>query len=733
MADEGNRRRNHGLRMLLAGAGEGLLVIGADAVVRLMNETAEEMFGVKRAEAVGSEVEVLGSREIAGSVRKGLEAGKGGRARSVRTEVGSRHLTCMVRPFEGVPVEGDEGDEAEDGVAITIRDDTELVECRERAEAVLASTGDGLIVLDADGTVGYANPAAVSMLGAKVKRAVGRQVPFATLLGEEGEDPTEAARCGERTVREIVVEKPEHRVIEVRTNPVKGRHDEYLGCAISLHDVTAEREIAQMKNEFVSTVSHELRTPLTSIKGYVDLILDGEAGEINEIQQEFLSIVQENSDRLVALINDMLDISRIESGRIRLKREPLQLVDVALGAVETFRTLAEGAGIELVVKLPEDLPKAAGDRDRIGQVMMNLISNAIKYSPGGGTVTVRVRKDRDRIITSVTDTGIGISKKDQKKLFSKFYRVDSSLTREIGGTGLGLSICKSIVELQGGRIWARSEEGEGSTFSFALPIAPAELIRTPYLQGPLEGGGTVLVVDRSPEVADLVEKYLRKRGYEVIKAYSGAEAMRQAREHRPDVITLDVILDDVDGFDLLGRLKDDESTADIPVVVLSIVCDEGKSCRLGAAEYLEKPIQSDRLVQVVNSLVGKVSSPLALIVDDDRAIVDVLAKTLRGKGFAVQCAYDGAEAMQAVKAQKPDVMLLDLKMPVKDGYQVIQEVKSAEETRGIPIVVMTAHRIDRERIDILAQASEQIHKPFDAAAIAERVEEVLTKRAEGAA
>ena len=722
MTEQDNRRKLNGLRALLASAGEGLLVVDADGKVRLMNETAEDMLGLTRCAVVGKDVEAIGHPDVAAAVRKAFGAKKAGSVKSLHMEIESRRYTCKVTAFVGPPCEGDKVD---GGAVISIRDDTECEEQRESFEAILASTGDGLIVFDPDDVVTYVNPSAIKMVGAKLKKALGRNVPFAELFGDDGEDPSEAARNGERTVREVLVEKPEHRVMEVRTSPVLDRRGGYLGCAVSLHDVTEEREIMQMKNEFVSTVSHELRTPLTSIKGYVDLIVDGEAGEINEIQAEFLGIVQENSDRLVALINDMLDISRIESGRIHLKREPLDMADVVLGAIDTFRTVAEQSDIELTAKLPEELPRAAGDRDRVGQVVMNVISNAIKYSPGGGSVTVKVRKDRDRVITSVTDTGIGISKKDQKKLFSKFYRVDSSLTREIGGTGLGLSICKSIVELLGGKIWVRSEDGKGSTFSFSLPMAPAELVRTPYLQGPLPGGGRVLVVDRDPDIANLIETYLEKRGYEVLKAHTGKEALELARLERPDAITLDVILDDIDGFEMLHRLKDDEATAGIPVVVLSIVCDEGKSCRLGASDYLEKPIQPDRLSQVLGSIVGKTKSPVALVVDDDRDIVEVLAKTLRRKGFAVQCAFDGAEAMQAVRQKKPDVMLLDLKMPVMDGYQVIQAVKSDPKMRDVPIVVMTAHHIDEARIEILHLANEQILKPFSPESIADRVEEVL--------
>jgi CheY-like chemotaxis protein len=258
------------------------------------------------------------------------------------------------------------------------------------------------------------------------------------------------------------------------------------------------------------------------------------------------------------------------------------------------------------------------DRDRVGQVLMNFVSNALKYSPNGGDVVISARHVGSFVNVSVQDHGMGITREDQKQLFTKFYRIDNALTREIGGTGLGLSICKSIIELHGGKVGVRSKMGEGSTFTFSLPVAPRELVRTPYLQGPAAVGGKILVVDRDPEVADLIETYLVKRGYEVIQAHSAAEALDKAVKERPLVITLDVILDSGDGFELLQALKDQPETAAIPVVVLSIVCDEGKSCRLGAADYLEKPIDQTRLLRIIDSFVGSAKSPVALVVDDDR-------------------------------------------------------------------------------------------------------------------
>jgi len=703
------------IRALMATTTEGLIAIGPDGDVRVFNETAEEMLGLHRSQVAGKLYTSLKQPKVEAAIERLLRPKSRKDPHAIRLQLGERVIAATVAPYAC---------SGRRAAVVTLRDDTALEAYRKRAEAILASTGDGLVVFDPDDIVTYVNPAATSLAGLKPAKLLGKRTPLWQMLAMKAEDAFSPGADGSQ-VREVHIEAPEHRIMDVRTDPVLDDQGGYLGYVATLHDVTAEREIGQMKNEFVSTVSHELRTPLTSIKGYIDLILDGEAGEINEIQREFLSIVKQNSDRLVELINDMLDISRIESGRIHLKIQPLDMCDLIAGAVDTFQAVSEQSGHKLIPKAPAGLPKAAGDRDRVGQVLMNFISNAIKYSPEGGSVTVKARQDGEFVTVDITDQGIGISKEDQAQLFTKFYRVDSSLTREIGGTGLGLSICKSIIELLGGKVGVKSAAGKGSTFWFSLPVAPKHLVRTPGVEGPSMGGGTVLVVDRDPEIANLVETYLLKQGYDVVQAHNAEEALALAIEVHPRVITLDVMLGDGDGFDLLQKLKDTPETTNIPVLVLSIVCDEGRSCRLGAADYLEKPIDKNRLTTIIDDLVGSVAAPVVLVVDDDRNIVDLLCRNLKTKGFSVAGAYDGAEAMAAIRKKHPDLILLDLQMPVMDGYQVIEKVKTDPATKDIPIVVMTAHQIDRSRIDILGLAQQKLDKPFSPEELARRVEALL--------
>jgi len=714
------RRQNARMRAFLGASQEGFVVIDAEDHIRILNEAAASLLGVERIAVMDTPVSTLDCPDLETALADARFNGPWDSSTAVITARG-RLLGCTLVPFEDAECD------ARECVAVVVRDGARSMGDLERAEAILDATGDGMLVFSPDGKLTYFNPAARDIVGPRIDDHVDTQVTLAEILGTEPLLPEGAESTG--AAWEATLSEPERRIVQVRTSSVLDSEGAPIGTVSNIRDITAEREMAMMKNEFVSTVSHELRTPLTSIKGYVDLIVDGEAGEINEIQREFLEIVQENSDRLVSLINDMLDISRIESGRIHLKVEPIEITDLIAGAAETFKTMADQSSVELVTSVAEDLPRAAGDRDRVGQVLMNLVSNAIKYSPGGGTATITARRDGDNVVVEVSDTGIGIKPEDQAGLFSKFYRVDSSLTRDIGGTGLGLSICKSIVELLGGKIWAKSEFGEGSAFAFSLPVAPPDLVRTPAVEGPDTAAGTVLVVDRDPDVASLIETYLVKRGYDVLTAHSAQAATQLAAQHRPRAITLDVMLDDADGFDLLQQLKSHPDTSDIPVLVLSVVCDEGKSMRLGAANYLEKPVNQKRLVDVIDGLVGSVASPLVLVVDDDRDIVGSISRVLKARGFAVMPAYDGKEAMAAVRRKRPHLMLLDLRMPEMDGYQVIQEIKTDHELSDIPIVVMTAHRIDHSRMGIIDMAAEQVPKPFSAEEIVERVESLLAEEA----
>ncbi|MFL5733701.1 MAG: ATP-binding protein [Chloroflexia bacterium] len=423
---------------------------------------------------------------------------------------------------------------------------------------------------------------------------------------------------------------PEERELSLYSAPVHTAGKRFIGRLYVFRDVTKERAADRAKSEFVSMVSHELRTPLTSIKGYVDLILDGDAGEISEDQQDFLGIVKNNTDRLVDLINDLLDVSRIEQGRIDLNREPVDIGGSIQSVATSMKPLLEEKNQQLTLDVPPELPPVLADPARVTQILSNLLSNAYKYTPSGGHITIAAYAEPGRVCVSVQDTGIGLTKEEQGKLFTRFFRARNSTTQEVGGTGLGLTITKSLVKLHGGEMTVASAPGAGATFSFTLPLPPvpeeaaqeAEESHLSSGQRPeasgqslpttratdhsapdLAGAGKkLLVVDDEPDIANLIRRYLEKAGYHVEIARTANEAYRFARELHPDLITLDISLPDADGFSVLEWLKNDPSTAQIPVVVLSVVDDSARGMLLGAVDYLRKPIEEDALVERVGAI-----------------------------------------------------------------------------------------------------------------------------------
>jgi CheY-like chemotaxis protein/two-component sensor histidine kinase len=320
----------------------------------------------------------------------------------------------------------------------------------------------------------------------------------------------------------------------------------------------------------------------------VDLLIAGEVGGVTPEQQEFLDIVKTNVDRLVELINDLLDISRIEAGRIELKRKALDINHLIQQVANTLRPQIRAKQQQLTLDLADDTPPVWGDRDRVIQVLTNLFSNASKYTPAGGSITVAARNLGERVRVDVQDTGIGLAPEDQAQLFTKFFRAKDRVTQEVGGTGLGLSITRSLVEMHGGEISVKSAPGKGSTFSFTLPLTQqaVEKEETPTAQP----GKRILVVDDEPDIANLIRRYLEHVGYRVLIAHNGGDALRLAQSERPDLITLDIILPDSDGFTVLEWLKGNPETRAIPVILLSIMLDEKQGRLLGAVDYLTKPV-----------------------------------------------------------------------------------------------------------------------------------------------
>jgi PAS domain S-box-containing protein len=589
-----------------------------------------------------------------------------------------------------------------------------------KSQAILESVADGVMVGDSGGRVTLFNAAAERILGLRREEAIGQ--PIDDLLGlysasggkwvQQVREWHTSAEARRRTpiLSQRIEFKAEKRYITVTVAPVT-MSDEYLGSVSVFRDITAEVEADLTKTEFISTVSHELRTPMTSIKGYADLMLIGAAGAVNENQQRFLSVIKSNADRLSILVNDLLDISRIESGRVKLELRPLAVESLLEAAVASLRSKFEEKHLTVQVALPEgDVLRVQADRDRVIQILTNLVSNAYQYTPTGGGVTLSAHEAGEFVQIDVADTGIGISPENQSKVFERFYRVDDPDVNESPGTGLGLAIVKSLVEMHEGHIWLQSEVGKGTTFSFTLRAvkeappaieAPRPLTVIPEASGEPEPapemngeGRHVLVVEDDKDIAELIGRHLASHGYQVSIAGRAQEALEKARANQPGLITLDIYLPDADGFELLQQLKNDPATHDIPVVIVSVISDQQEGLRLGAVDYLTKPIDPLRLLSSVNRVLqgpGKV-----LVVDDDRDTRDLLQIALEQRGFSVILTSSGKRALTLARQEHPHLILLDLKLPGMDGYEVLRRLKSLPETAEIPVVVITGSLTDEE-------------------------------------
>jgi PAS domain S-box-containing protein len=506
---------------------------------------------------------------------------------------------------------------------------------------------------------------------------------------------------------------PQERLLELFSAPVVS-DGKFLGRLFGFRDVTQERELDRMKTEFVSQVSHELRTPLTAIKGFTEMLLDGDAGDINEEQQEYLNIVKSNVDRLVALINDLLDISRIESGRIKLDLAPVNLPEIITSVVTTMRPLLEGKSQALTSDIAADLPLAMGDRDRVVQVVTNLVSNAHKYTQAGGQIRVLAQREQDFVRVAVKDNGMGIPDEDIPKLFTRFFRVDSSLTREIGGTGLGLSIVKSIVELQGGSVSVESELGSGSTFAFTLPVAAP--------------GRKVLVVDGEPDSRQQLESSLTREGYRVLVATDTAQALGQLDQETPDVVLLRLQLTAPGALHDAHLLAEVGEARDIPLLVVSTQHDPAEVAQLvvGAPR-----VDDFRVVTRVEECLAGSDKRSVLIVEDDEPTRKLLSVGLRNHGFEPIEAADGEAGLEIASQQCPDLILLDLNLPGAHGLEVLQQLKRSPSTAAIPVIVVTGDAELRlgARARVLALgAADFVTKPFEMNALIEEVQTLIPSR-----
>ncbi len=488
----------------------------------------------------------------------------------------------------------------------------------------------------------------------------------------------------------------------------------------------AAEDANRAKSMFLAKMSHELRTPLNAIIGYSEMLQEESADIGQESFIPDLERIRGAGKHLLGLINDILDLSRIEAGKMTLYVETFDVADLVRDAASTVQPLIQKGANRLELDIGDALGTMNSDITKVRQCLFNLLSNASKFT-ANGTIGLRVRREvrsgGDGLSFVVSDTGIGITPDQLGRLFQPFSQADASTTRKYGGTGLGLALTRRFCEMLGGEVSVTSEPGQGSSFTLHLPAdapvtepapaadaapAPADAAAppasVPRVVGPpppADGRSTILVVDDELSAREIIKRHLTREGFDVVTASSGEEALELARQLRPSAVTLDVMMPGMDGWAVLTALKKDPVLRDIPVLMCTMLDDRHMGLSLGAADFLDKPVDRQRLAAMLHRYAHGSKPGRILLVEDDVDARAIMARVLRKKGWSVAEAGDGVAGLERAAESRPDLILLDLMMPLMDGFTFATELRKTEAYRSIPIVVLTAKDLtadDYERL-----------------------------------
>ncbi len=559
--------------------------------------------------------------------------------------------------------------------------------------AIIDNLADGLLVSDTDGKIINYNPAITRMFGLGDVDIEGLYcqefIPeVVELVNKTQENPTAVLTTEIQPNDNQFVKASVTAIIEANCI---GSYCSCLGSVILLRDITQEKEVDRMKTDFISTVSHELRTPLTSVLGFASIIQEKLEEDVFPLLpddnrktkktirrvKDNINIIISEAERLTTLINDVLDIAKMEAGKFDWKQEEINIQKVIERSLAATSTIFDAKNLELIKNIEPALPKIIGDEDRLIQVLINLISNAVKFTDEG-SIICSAKLINSNIIISVTDTGSGISQEDCLQVFEKFKQVGEIFTDKPQGTGLGLPICKQIIEHHGGKIWVESELTKGSTFSFSIPIQIIsevnqfnQIVNLDSLVKQLQEHSTnniptsdtqktILVVDDDANIRELLRQSLQNQGYAVQEAKDGLDAIYQIKVKKPDLIILDVMMPQINGFDTAAIIKNDPTKMDIPIIMLSIFEDKKRGYQLGVDKYMTKPIESNKLMKEIGFLLSQgTSAKKVLVVDTTASTLLTLSEILKAQGYNVVEASNGEECIEKAISVKPDMIIVD--------------------------------------------------------------------------
>ena len=629
---------------------------------------------------------------------------------------------------------------------------TRLVDERRKLGLMVESMADGVVMTDDSGEVFLINPAARRMLG------IGRDADATRkyLKDKLGFYPFDLVVVAGGVVREEL--KIGDQVLHSIVSPVVDATGKVVGTVVVLRDITERKELDRRKEEFVSVVSHELRTPLTSIAGALDIVLKEYAGGLSDKQRRYLELARDSCSKLNIIVDDLLDVARFERGKMAMSFSPMPLDALARDCTDRYRAAAEAKRVTLTFRADEGT-RIVGDADRLTQVLHNLLSNAIKFTPDGGRIEVEVFGPgvaSSHVGVSVWNNGETIPEHDRERVFDKFEQVQASSTRRVGGTGLGLAISRAIVEGHGGRIWVENAPS-GTKFVFTLPSAPADIVAdldaTPdpdlprgapaaprprkSIELPAVGdsnneGKQVLVVDADRYSAYILKGALMAAGHRVHVVHDADEALSWAREKKPELITVDILMPGIDGLALVEILKHDPETRKSPVVVISNATREERAIGAGADGWLPKPVDVDKLRELSVRLIaerGRAARVKVMVCDDDAGIRMISREVLENAGYLVREAENGHQAIEEARTFRPDLMLLDVMMPDLDGFATAKRFRSEAAGAMTPVIFVSARGQTADKVRAFKLgADDYLVKPFDAAELVARVEKALERR-----
>jgi PAS domain S-box-containing protein len=730
------------VRTIIETAADGIIVIGEDGVIQSFSPAAERIFGYMQDEVIGKKINLLMPEPMQSEhddyLKRYFETGEKRVVGITRELIGLRKDTTKF-PMELAVGEGSLGNQSI--FTGLIRDITErkkaeqaIEEAAEKLQVALSSMSDGIYILDSDQNFVAFNQRYLDLLDfpesvVREGGSIAVTIEFAAKRGDYGNqfdgdiDDIVAARLKQfKSNKETLNENttPKGRIVEYRGSPIKGG-----GFVTIMHDVTeqrkAERELSeamdaadaanQAKSAFLANMSHELRTPMNAILGYAEMLAEDAEDENNDERFADIQEIIESGEHLLSLVNDVLDISKVESGRMELYLETFEIEKLIKDVASTSKTLTDKGSNKLIIDLPEEPGKMHADLTKIRQILFNLISNAAKFT-SKGSVTLAVERQKadnmERILISVTDTGIGIPEDKLDHIFEEFAQADDSTTRDYGGTGLGLTLVERFCEMMGGRIWVESTIGKGSTFFVDLPsvvteedekedITPADekdvAISKPAADTQESLGKSILIIDDDTSARNLLKRNLEAAGHDVILAKNGKEGLSLARKHKPALITLDVVMPGQDGWAVLQQLKGDVALQDIPVIMISMIDNKTMGRALGAVDHMSKPVNRKKLKELVNRYIQKGT---ALVVEDDPAAREVVVRAFKSEGWTAVEAVNGKEGLERFGETEFDLIILDIMMPVMDGFKFIKELRATDKGRNVPVVVLTAKDLTKK-------------------------------------